>query len=39
MDVQQTAQLPSCRILVPHIVNTVNEDQMAQQVLVIDDYM
>lgn len=39
MDVQQTAQIPSCHILVLHIVNTVNEDQMAQQVLVTHDYI
>lgn len=40
MDFQQTAQLPSpiVHILVLHIENTVNENQMAQQVLVIDDY-
>lgn len=38
MDFQQTAQLLICHILVLHIENTVNENQMAQQVLVIDDY-
>lgn len=37
MDFQQIAQLPGrCHILVPHIVNTVNENQMAQQAPVID---
>lgn len=38
MDFQQTAQLPRCHFLVLQIENTVNENQMAQHVLVIDDY-
>lgn len=40
MDFQQTAQLPGgCHIRALHTVNTANEDQMAQQVPVIDDWM